>query len=82
MFEPGKPIVTLTDAAATQVRALMDAGIEIGKEISVIVWGNVEDTLIGINVTTIDQPDLRRAGAKMVEMLQSLLAGTPPERLQ
>ena len=25
MFEPGKPIVTLTDAAATQVRALMDA---------------------------------------------------------
>ena len=64
------------------VRALMDAGIEIGKEISVIVWGNVEDTLIGINVTTIDQPDLRRAGAKMVEMLQSLLAGTPPERLQ
>ena len=23
MFEPGKPIVTLTDAAATQVRALM-----------------------------------------------------------
>ena len=24
MFEPGKPIVTLTDAAATQVRALMD----------------------------------------------------------
>ena len=64
------------------VRALMDAGIEIGKEISVIVWGNVEDTLIGINVTTIDQPDLRRAGAKMVEMLESLLAGTPPERLQ
>mgnify|MGYP000202095157 CR=1 FL=1 len=24
----------------------------------------------------------RAAGAKMVEMLQSLLAGTPPERLQ
>ena len=36
MFEPGKPIVTLTDAAATQVRALMDAadndiiGLRIG----------------------------------------------------
>ena len=64
------------------VRALMDAGIAIGKEISVIVWGNVEDSLIGLDVTTIAQPDLRRAGAKMVEMLQSLLAGTPPERLQ
>lgn len=64
------------------VRALMDAGIEIGKEISVIVWGSLEDSLIGINVTTIDQPDLPRAGAKMVEMLQALLAGTPPEKLQ
>ena len=64
------------------VRALLDAGIAIGKEISVIVWGNVEDTMIGINVTTIAQPDLRRAGAKMVEMLQALLAGTPPEKLQ
>ena len=36
MFEPGKPIVKLTDAAATQVRALMDAadndiiGLRIG----------------------------------------------------
>jgi len=64
------------------VRALMDAGIEIGKEISVIVWGSLEDSLIGINVTTIDQPDLPRAGAKMVEMLQALLAGTPPVQLQ
>lgn len=60
----------------------MDAGIEIGKEISVIVWGSLEDSLIGINITTIDQPDLPRAGAKMVEMLQALLAGTPPEKLQ
>ena len=36
MFEPGKPIVTLTEAAATRVRALMDAadndiiGLRIG----------------------------------------------------
>lgn len=64
------------------VRALMDAGVAIGTEMSVIVWGNVEDTMIGVNVTTIDQPDLRRAGAKMVEMLQALLAGTPPQHLQ
>ncbi|HAT31308.1 MAG TPA: LacI family transcriptional regulator [Janthinobacterium sp.] len=64
------------------VRALLDAGIDIGKEMSVIVWGSVEDTLVGSNVTTIDQPEPRRAGAKMVEMLLALLAGTPPAQLQ
>ncbi|HEV7816930.1 MAG TPA: substrate-binding domain-containing protein [Janthinobacterium sp.] len=64
------------------VRALLDAGIEIGKEVSVIVWGSVEDTLIGANVSTIDQPEPRRAGARMCEMLLALLAGTPPSELQ
>ncbi len=64
------------------VRALLDAGIDIGKEISVIVWGSVEDTLVGSNVTTIDQPEPRQAGAKMIDMLLALLGGTPPSQLQ
>ncbi|MDC8760881.1 substrate-binding domain-containing protein [Janthinobacterium fluminis] len=64
------------------VRALLDAGIDIGKDMSVIVWGSVEDTLIGSNVTTIDQPEPRLAGAKMIEMLLALLRGTPPAQLQ
>jgi LacI family transcriptional regulator len=63
------------------VRALLDAGIEIGKEISVIVWGNMADTLAGANVTTIDQPDARKAGARMIAMLQSLVDGTPAGEL-
>jgi LacI family transcriptional regulator len=63
------------------VRALLDAGVEIGKEISVIVWGNMADTLAGANVTTIDQPDARKAGARMIAMLQSLVAGTPAGEL-
>ncbi|CDG85712.1 substrate-binding domain-containing protein [Janthinobacterium agaricidamnosum] len=64
------------------VRALLDAGIVIGHEMSVIVWGSVEDALIGSNVTTIDLPEPRRAGARMVDMLQALLGGTPPDELQ
>lgn len=64
------------------VRALLDAGVAIGTEMSVIVWGSIEDTLVGSNVTTIDQPDASRAGAKMIEMLSALVAGTPPEQLQ
>ncbi len=64
------------------VRALLDAGIEIGREISVIVWGGMDDSLAGTNVSTIDQPEPNRAGAKMVDMLLALLAGVPPEQLQ
>lgn len=64
------------------VRALLDADVEVGKDMSVIVWGNMADTLAGCNVTTIDQPDARRAGAKMVELLQALQAGAPAASLQ
>jgi len=64
------------------VRALLDAGIEIGKEMSVIVWGNMADTLAGANVTTIDQPEPRKAGARMVDMLLALVSGTPASELQ
>ncbi|TFW22272.1 substrate-binding domain-containing protein [Duganella callida] len=63
------------------VRALLDAGIDIGKEISVIVWGCMSDTLAGANVTTIDQPDAHKAGARMVEMLLALVDGTPAGEL-
>ncbi|MES2263078.1 MAG: substrate-binding domain-containing protein [Pseudomonadota bacterium] len=64
------------------VRALLDAGVAIGSEMSVIVWGSVADTLVGSNVTTIDQPDPNRAGAKMIDMLLALVGGAPAESLQ
>jgi LacI family transcriptional regulator len=64
------------------VRALLDAGVTIGKEMSVIVWGSVEDSLVGSNVTTVDQPEASQAGGKMIEMLAALVAGTPPAALQ
>ena len=63
------------------VRALLDAGVAIGKEISVIVWGSMDDSLVS-NVTTIDQPHSRQAGAKMIEMLSALVGGRAPEELQ
>lgn len=63
------------------LRALLDHGVEIGREVSVIVWGSMEDSLVK-NVTTIDQPYSSHAGAKMIEMLSSLVHGTPPQELQ
>ena len=64
------------------MRALLDAGIDIGQQMSVIVWGRMEDSLAGYNVTTIDQPHPDMAGAKMIEMLLALQGGTPPSQLQ
>jgi LacI family transcriptional regulator len=64
------------------VRALLDAGIELGKDMSVIIWGSIGDSLVDRNMTTIDQPEPRAAGAKMAEMLMALLDGTPPTKLQ
>jgi LacI family transcriptional regulator len=64
------------------VRALLDAGIAIGTEVSVIVWGSIEDSLVGSNVTTIDQPDCDKAGALMTEMLRAVVEGADPASLQ
>lgn len=64
------------------VRALLDAGIDIGKDISVIVWGSVEDSLVGSNVTTVDQPDSDKAGAHMIDMLKAVVNGADPASLQ
>ncbi|CAN5819282.1 substrate-binding domain-containing protein [soil metagenome] len=64
------------------MRALLDAGIAVGKTMSVIVWGRMEDSLAGYNVTTIDQPHPDQAGAKMIEMLLAMQNGTAPSELQ
>jgi LacI family transcriptional regulator len=64
------------------VRALLDAGIRIGEDISLIVWGSMADALSDIDVTTIDQPNAAAAGAKMAGMLQALVEGADPAELQ
>ncbi len=80
-----RPTAVLVDnhlSGVGAVRALLDAGVEIGSEMSIIVWGSVEDTLVGSNVTTIDQPGSDKAGAKMIEMLSAVVAGVEPSTLQ
>lgn len=64
------------------VRALLDAGLKLGEEMSVIVWGCVADTLSSANVTAIDLPNPRAAGSRMIAMLLSLVGGTPASELQ
>ena len=69
-------------AGVGAVRALLDAGVAIGRDISLIVWGSMADTLADIDVTTIDQPNARAAGAKMADMLLARIDGKPAAGLQ
>ena len=80
-----RPTAVIVDnhlAGVGAVRALLDAGVRIGEDISLIVWGSMADTLSDIDITTIDQPNARAAGAKMAEMLQALIEGAPDGSLQ
>lgn len=78
---PSAVIVDNNIAGIGAVRALRDAGVEMGKEMSIIVWGSMADTLAGANVTTIDQPEPAKAGARMIQMLLALIDGTPAGEL-
>lgn len=79
---PSAVIVDNHMSGAGVVRAMRDAGIEMGKDMSVVVWGSMADSLAGGNVATIDQPEPRKAGARMIEMLLALVNGTPATDLQ
>lgn len=64
------------------MRALMDAGIGVGRDISIIIWGSLADSLVSHQVATIEQPEQKQAGVKVIEMLLALLDGTSPSELQ
>lgn len=82
---PSTPSAVIVDnhmSGVGAVRALLDAGIVIGTQISIIVWGRMEDSLAGHNVTTVEQPHPDKAGARMIDMLMDLQNGTPAAALQ
>jgi len=85
LLSPTRPTAVIVDnhmSGVGAIRALLDANIKIGKDMSIVVWGRMEDSLAGFNVTTIEQPNPDKAGIQMVEMLLALLNGKPPEELQ
>lgn len=78
-----RPTALIVDnhfAGAGAVRALLDAGIAIGEEISLIVWGSLQDS--PVPVSTIEQPRAREAGRIMADMLLALNEGKPAAELQ
>ena len=64
------------------IRALLDKRIAIGSEISVVVYdGLPEDTLVGLQATTIAQPTDEQTGQHLVDLLLAQLRGEPVEGL-
>lgn len=57
------------------LRGLVDAGVRLGDEMSVIVHGDIpSDTLLlGVDITTVTQPTAYASGVTMAEMVLQLL---------
>jgi LacI family transcriptional regulator len=66
------------------VRALLDAGLVPGRDISVIVYdGMPADTLLGgIAITAIAQPEAHAAGVQLAELMLGVVGGKPLQELQ
>lgn len=68
------------------VRALLDSGVALGRDLSVIVYDGVPDDLLlaGQRIAAIGQPTAYEAGETMADMLLTLMRGEPlaqPQRL-
>ncbi len=66
------------------MRGLLDAGVVIGKDISVVVYDGVpaDTLLLGQQVAAVDQPTPQDTGLVMATMLMALIDGKAPEQRQ
>jgi LacI family transcriptional regulator len=57
------------------IRGLIDAGLRVGQDISVVVHGDIpQDTLLtGLQVTTVTQPTPQTTGVALAEMVMQVL---------
>ncbi|RKP50388.1 LacI family DNA-binding transcriptional regulator [Pararobbsia silviterrae] len=65
------------------LRALVDAGIEVGRDVSIIINdGSPPDPLMGYNVTATESAKPHDIGVRLIELMLALLGGTPADELQ
>ena len=57
------------------IRGLLDAGLTVGRDMSVVVHGDIpQDTLLtGLDVTTVTQPTPQTTGMALAEMVMKVL---------
>lgn len=81
--QPHRPSAVIIDnnlAGEGALRALLDRGVRLGQDLSVIVYDGIPpDTLLsGLAVTSITQPTQQRTGLTMASMIQRVLRGDYP----
>lgn len=84
---PERPTAVVVDnslACIGALRALMDAGITPGREMSVIAQDYVpeNDLLVTPSITSIEHADASRVGAQLADLVLGLQAGKPLHQLQ
>ena len=83
---PNRPTAVIVDnnlAGLGSLRALLDAGLRPGRDISVVVYDGIpEDSLLGVRVTAVEQPTPYRVGQALASQILAVIAGKPVQDLQ
>lgn len=84
---PVRPTAVIVDnnqAGVGAIRAVVEAGLKLGRDCSLIIYdGLPEDTLLDRqDVTAIEQPTSEQAGRKLAELMLDVIQGVPHSRLQ
>lgn len=85
--QPNRPSAVIVDnnlCGVGVLRCALDAGLEIGRQMSVIVYdGAPADSVVtSEQVTAIEQPTSHDAGVQLAELMLGVLAGQPVQELQ
>lgn len=66
------------------LRCALDAGLEIGRQLSLIVYDGVpvDSVVTSVQVTSIEQPTSYDVGVQLAELMFGVLAGQPVRELQ
>lgn len=80
---PGAVFVDNSMAGAGALQALLDAGLQPGRDIALLVYGGVgEGVAGGAKVTAVMQPEPELTGQRLAEMVLALLGGHTVASLQ
>ena len=84
---PERPTAMVVDnslACIGALRAVLDAGLTPGREISIIAQDYVPDTdlLVAPSITSIEHADAQRVGAQLAELVMGVQAGYAVEAMQ
>lgn len=81
---PGAIVVDSCLGGVGVIRALMDAGVQVGRDISVLVYEGVppEAALLQMSVASIEQPTPAKTGQTLGEMVMAAANGQPMDKAQ